>query len=262
MLVSILVGACGVSLSVILIWRSSLVAQLFGHKHAGWIIKQVLSFPCIFGSLDVRNCFSSLSVCWWGSITILLFRVHIIRTFATVTRYSISILSILCKTWRRKIHTRLCQMLDGPKNRSNTTTHLHWKIIPTWLHLKKEVDLRIPEKSSTCWKNWWRKQSNPSCTVMINNSRDLMSTTTQLILELDGDFTLQPDQQLRLRHRTGSSTTIGSRIKVGILGDRHPGLNSNFSYFSCSSSRFRLPEISIPWQSTEGVNLTPSHTSL
>ena len=29
--------------------------------------------------------FTSLSVCWWGSITILLLLVHIIRTFATVT---------------------------------------------------------------------------------------------------------------------------------------------------------------------------------
>ena len=39
-------------------------------------------------------------------------------------------------------------------------------------------------------------------------------------LDLDGNFTLQPDQQLRLRQRTGSSTTI----KVGILGpkvDKH-----------------------------------------
>ena len=58
-----------------------------------------------------------------------------------------------------------------------------------------------------------------------------MSTITQLILELDGHFTLQPDQHLRLRQRTGSSTTIGSRIKVGILGERHPGLNSCFFFF-------------------------------
>ena len=67
-----------------------------------------------------------------------------------------------------------------------------------------------------------------------------MSTITQLILELDGNFTLQPDQQLRLRQLAEGSTTIGSRIKVGILGDLPPGLNSIFSYFSCSGSRFRL----------------------
>ena len=63
---------------------------------------------------------------------------------------------------------------------------------------------------------------------MTNVSRVSMSITTQLIPELDGDFTLQPDQQLRLRQRTGSSTTIGSPIKVGILGDLQPGLNGKF----------------------------------
>ena len=57
-----------------------------------------------------------------------------------------------------------------------------------------------------------------------------MSTISQLILELDGIFTLQPDQQLRLRQRTGSSTTIGSRINVGILGDLQPGLNSKLFF--------------------------------
>ena len=52
--------------------------------------------------------------------------------------------------------------------------------------------------------------------IVINNSKAAISTITQLIIELDGDLTLQPDQQLRLRQRTGSSTMIGSRIKVGI----------------------------------------------
>ena len=54
---------------------------------------------------------------------------------------------------------------------------------------------------------------------------------TQLILEQDGDCTLHPDQHLRLRPHTGSSTTIGSRIKVGILGELRPGLKSNFLFF-------------------------------
>ena len=52
-----------------------------------------------------------------------------------------------------------------------------------------------------------------------------MSTITQLTLEQDGVFTLHPDQHLRLRQHTGSSTTIGSQIKVGIPGEPHPGLN-------------------------------------
>ena len=60
-----------------------------------------------------------------------------------------------------------------------------------------------------------------------DNLRAPMNTITQLILELDGDFTLQPGQHLHLRHRTGSTTTIGSRIN----GDLQPGLNSIFSCF-------------------------------
>ena len=34
----------------------------------------------------------------------------------------------------------LCQILDGLKKRLNNVTLL----IPTWLHLKKEVDMKIP----------------------------------------------------------------------------------------------------------------------
>ena len=59
-----------------------------------------------------------------------------------------------------------------------------------------------------------------------NNSSD---TITQLIIEQDGDFTLHPDQHLRLRHHTGSSTTIGSRIKVGILDELR---TSHFNTYS------------------------------
>ena len=47
---------CGVSLSVILIWRSSFVAQLFGHRHAGWNVKQGLSLSCIISSFGVLVC--------------------------------------------------------------------------------------------------------------------------------------------------------------------------------------------------------------
>ena len=92
-----------------------------------------------------------------------------------------------------------------------------------------------------------------------DNLRASMNTIIQLILELDGDFTLQPDQQLRHHQRTGSSTTIGSRIKVGILGVLQSGQNSTFSFFSYSGGRFRLPEFSIPWHSTEGIDRYTCH---
>ena len=52
-----------------------------------------------------------------------------------------------------------------------------------------------------------------------DNLRASMNTITKLILEQDGDFTLHPGQHLHLRHRTGSSTTIGSRIKKFLFGD-------------------------------------------
>ena len=56
-----------------------------------------------------------------------------------------------------------------------------------------------------------------------NNFKVPRSTTIRFTLELDGNIILQ---QVRLHPRNGSSTTIGSRIEVGINGDLHPGLNS------------------------------------
>ena len=78
-----------------------------------------------------------------------------------------------------------------------------------------------------------------------------MSTITQFILEQEGNFTLRPGQHLHLRHRTGSSTTIGSRIKAGILGEPRPGLNSKFFLFTDVIS---LAENVISWQSTGGAD--------
>ena len=51
-------------------------------------------------------------------------------------------------------------------------------------------------------------------------------------------------QHIRPRQLSGNSTTIGSRAKVGILGDLHPGLNS--SDFFSSEMLFRLPECELP----------------
>ena len=38
-------------------------------------------------------------------------------------------------------------------------------------------------------------------------------------------------QHIRPRQISGSNTMIGSRTKVGILGDPHPGLNSSDFFF-------------------------------
>ena len=153
----------------------------------------------------------------------------------------------------------LCQISGGLRSRSNNMTQLHWKIILTWLQLKKEVgtinpgkfrwtervckDQRINAlilmKQSTCkrlYDEYTERTGegnrpipllhSKSDSDMNNHSRASMSTSTQLILGQDGDFTLHPDQHLRLHPRTGTRTTTGSRIEVGILGKPHPGLNS------------------------------------
>ena len=71
------------------------------------------------------------------------------------------------------------------------------------------------------------------------------STTTRFTLELDGKSILQ---QVRLHPRNGSSTMIGSRIKVGVIGDLQPGLNSNTFFgrhhkhrVTCCKKWFRQP---------------------
>ena len=55
-----------------------------------------------------------------------------------------------CKTILERLfgaeqHASRCQMiLEGLIDKLNNLTQLHRKIIPTWLHLKKDVDIRIP----------------------------------------------------------------------------------------------------------------------
>ena len=74
-----------------------------------------------------------------------------------------------------------------------------------------------------------------------------MNIIIKSILEQDGGLILRSHretcgiQHLRLHQLNGNSTTIGSRTKVGFLGDPHPGLN-NIDIFS-SEMLFRLPEI-------------------
>ena len=66
-----------------------------------------------------------------------------------------------------------------------------------------------------------------------NNSKDLKNMIIKSILKQDGCLILRSHretcgiQHLRLHQLDGNSTTIGSRTKVGILGDPQPGLNSS-----------------------------------
>ena len=75
------------------------------------------------------------------------------------------------------------------------------------------------------------------------------------ILEQDGGLILRSHREtcgirhLRLHQINGNCVTIGSRTKVGILGDPHPGLNS--SDFLVQRCSFACQKVWIPWQSTE-----------
>ena len=66
-------------------------------------------------------------------------------------------------------------------------------------------------------------QHNKEGNILNNNLMNTRSTLVRFTLELDGDFILQ---QVRLHPRNGSKAMNGSRIKVGIIGDLQPGLNS------------------------------------
>ena len=155
---------------------------------------------------------------------------------------------------------RICLNMDGQKNKSDNTTHLLWKTILMKLHLQKGDDgrrtgtlfffktkegkqgpmrqrpgfretkqahrqlfkimLKVPAKELIP-SIQQIKQDN----IIENNLKVPRSTTTWFTLELDGNIILQ---QVRLHPRNGSSIMmIGSRIKVGILGDLQPGLKSN-----------------------------------
>ena len=73
-------------------------------------------------------------------------------------------------------------------------------------------------------------QQNEQDKIIDNIMKVPRSTPTRFTLELDGNTILQPDEQVRLHPRSGSRTMNGSRIKVGILGDLQPGLNSTFFF--------------------------------
>ena len=74
---------------------------------------------------------------------------------------------------------------------------------------------------------------------------DLKNMIIKSILKQDGGLIFRSHretsgiQHLRLRQLIGNSTTIGSRTKVGILGDPHLGLNnsdflsSEMLFFAC-----------------------------
>ena len=151
---------------------------------------------------------------------------------------------------------RICLNMDGQKNKSDNTTHSHWKTIPMKLR-EKNWQIVVNEEG----KQGLMRQRPDFCeakhTYRQLHKEHVESTGEGNSLIHPADQTRQSDgqqfkgfeeynymvhprtvwniihQQVRLHPRTGSSTTIGSRIKVGIIGDLQPGLNSlkNMSKF-------------------------------
>ena len=78
--------------------------------------------------------------------------------------------------------------------------------------------LKVPDKETS-----QSIQRNTEDKILNNNLKVTRSTPSWFTLELDGDTILQ---QVRLHPRSDNRTTSGRRIKVGIIGDLPPGLNS------------------------------------
>ena len=78
--------------------------------------------------------------------------------------------------------------------------------------------LKVPDKETS-----QSIHPNKEDKILNNNLMVTRSTPSRFTLELDGDIILQP---VRLHPRSGSRTMSASRIKVGIIGDLQPGLNS------------------------------------
>ena len=175
-------------------------------------------------------------------------------------------------------------------------TRLHWKIILKWVHLMKEVDTKNP--GFFLWtegviKDHW---INVLISLIKHKCQRLYEEHTARTGE--GNNPIHPAQQIRQRreqqfegvdeynctvdprtrwrfypsHSQGhlsrpapsssstieSTITIGSRIKVGILGEPHLGLNSKL--FFPVQAVISLARNIISWQSTASVSVYTCRT--
>ena len=155
---------------------------------------------------------------------------------------------------------RICLNMDGQKNTSDNTTHLHWKTIPTKLHLEKGDDARRTgilflkkrkegkqgpvrqrpdfREAKEVHRQLYKEHAesigegvyfHPSSTP----SKTKLSTTIQRLrgVQLYGSpsnwmDTISFNKFVFILARAAARRLV-SRIKVGIIGDLQPGLNSN-----------------------------------
>ena len=90
---------------------------------------------------------------------------------------------------------------------------------------------------------------NKSGKGLINNLKALKNTITDLTVPQDGDAILLP-RRTRLRHYDGNRAATCGQLGAGIRGNHHPGLNSEFCFFSCSNDVISLARNLICGQST------------
>ena len=172
------------------------------------------------------------------------------------------------------------QTLGGLKSRLFSMTNLHWKITPKVQRVRKEIELRkvgfsswikkvlkdqwikdvISLKQNEKWKDCmmnmrkrFQKEIHPFILFNdqdsedTNNVKGLKNIIFMSMPKQDGGLALRNHratcrriQHICPRQLSGNSTTIGSRRKVGLIGDPHPGLNNSvflfrdaFSFFAC-----------------------------
>ena len=175
--------------------------------------------------------------------------------------------------------TRQRVELCPPKNNEDqiagrlfSMTNLHWKITPTLQQQRKELETRkiwlndegvqgpLNQRPDFVEANMWKRFLKEIHRFVLfggqdkeetNNSKDLKNIIIKSILEQDGGLThggltLRSHKETcgiqHLHQHKGNSTTIGSRTKVGILGDLQPGLKSSFflfrDFFACRKFEF------------------------
>ena len=188
----------------------------------------------------------------------------------------------------------LCQKLGGLENNLFSMTHLHWNTTPilqreeivmrknwysSWMKkvLKDQwINDRISLKQNERWKRLHdehAKETSEGNTPFIlyndqdskgaTNLKDLKSIFIKSTPKQDGEPILRSHGETcrgiqHIRPRQINGRMIGSRTKVGILGDPHPGLNrSDFSVQRCLLF-LSLVGKWIPWQSTGVWTGTPA----
>ena len=137
----------------------------------------------------------------------------------------------------------LCQRLGGLKKRLFSVTNLHWKTTPTLQQERKEFETRevgsqVEERCSRTNESttdFVEAKTRNEKTAWWTCERDFRRKYIHAICFFRSHReTCRGIQHIRPCQLSGSSTMIGSRTIVGIVGDPHPGLNSCvFSHQRC-----------------------------